>query len=120
MVAVAEDRIVAWCDIIPKTGLGYTHVGTLGMGVLKEWRRSGLGRKLILECLVLARAKGLEKVELSVYADNLAAIRLYESVGFSHEGIRPAARKLDGAYQDEILMGLMFATTEVPERIRAT
>ena len=108
VIALCGDIVVAWCDIVPKTNAGYTHVGTLGMGVLKEWRGTGIGRKLIGECLEMARAMGLEKVELTVYADNTAAIRLYESVGFRHEGRRPASRKLDGVYQDEILMGLIF------------
>jgi ribosomal protein S18 acetylase RimI-like enzyme len=109
LVAVSNDRIVGWCDIVPKEGPGFSHVGTLGVGVLKDWRRRGLGRKLIEECLALARASNLEKVELVVYSDNLVAIRLYESVGFTHEGRRRNARKLDGGYQDVLLMALPMA-----------
>jgi len=108
VVATASDRIVGWCDIIPKKSVGYTHVGNLGMGVIKDWRSRGLGRRLIADCLVLARERGLEKVELTVYADNVPAIRLYQWAGFLREGLRLAARKLDGAYQDEVLMGLRF------------
>ncbi len=114
VVALSGGIVVAWCDIIPKTNVGYTHVGALAMGVLQEWRGIGLGRKLIRECLEMTRTIGLEKVELTVYADNTAAIQLYESVGFTHEGNRPASRKLDGVYQDEILMGLRFSEMRNP------
>jgi RimJ/RimL family protein N-acetyltransferase len=106
VVAACHDRIVGWCDIVPKDGSSFSHVGTLGLGVVKEWRRQGLGRRLIDECLALANATILEKIELVVYSDNLVAIRLYESVGFTHEGCRRKARKLDGSYQDVLLMAL--------------
>jgi ribosomal protein S18 acetylase RimI-like enzyme len=106
MVAVWRDQIVGWCDIIPRQQPGFTHVGVLGMGVVREWRRRGLGRQLIQQCLELARATPLEKIELNVYSDNPVAIRLYESEGFVQEGCRRRARKLDGTYQDVLIMGL--------------
>ena len=55
-----------------------------------------------------ARQGGLEKVELEVYASNRSAKALYEKLGFEVEGIRKRARKLDGAYEDVILMGLLL------------
>jgi RimJ/RimL family protein N-acetyltransferase len=48
----------------------------------------------------------LEKVELEVYTDNQAAIRLYKELGFLEEGLRRRARRLDGRYQDIELMAL--------------
>ena len=38
------------------------------------------------EKLVHARRQGLVRIELQVRIDKLAAIRLHERVGFSHEG----------------------------------
>ena len=76
------------------------------MGVLLNYRGKGIGRRLLEACLSLACASGLEKVELEVFSDNKAAIRLYESLGFTPEGMKIRARKLEGKYQDIQLMAL--------------
>ena len=55
-----------------------------------------------------AREKGLERVELEVFASNRPAIRLYESLGFVVEGIKRRGRKLDGAYDDVLEMTLFL------------
>jgi ribosomal protein S18 acetylase RimI-like enzyme len=106
LVAVDGDEVVGWCDITPSTMSGFTHVGRLGMGVRREWRGQGLGRGLLQDCLSYARRAGIEKVELEVYADNEAAVRLYESFGFVREGLKARARKFEGRYQDMVLMAL--------------
>ena len=103
VVAVASGLIVGWCDIVPKGPRGFAHVGALGMGVRREWRRHGVGRRL-------ARSAGLEKVELEVFTDNEGAIHLYESLGFVREGLKARARKLEGRYQDVLLMALWLVT----------
>jgi RimJ/RimL family protein N-acetyltransferase len=48
----------------------------------------------------------MEKVELAVFASNEVAQHLYRRLGFAVEGIRVRARKLDGEYDDELLMAL--------------
>lgn len=106
VVAVANGLIVGWCDIVPKGPRGFAHVGALGMGVRREWRRHGVGRRLLEAGLVLARAAGLEKIELEVFTDNEGAVHLYESHGFAREGVKARARKLEGRYQDVLLMAL--------------
>jgi ribosomal protein S18 acetylase RimI-like enzyme len=106
VMAMANDQVVGFCDIMPNPSKGFTHVGRLGMGVRSEWRRQGIGRKLLTACLSLARNAGIEKVELEVFADNLGAVGLYQSLGFIEEGVRIRGRKLDGRYQDVKLMAL--------------
>jgi ribosomal protein S18 acetylase RimI-like enzyme len=106
VLAVAEDTVVGFCDILPHTTKGFTHVGRLGMGVRPEWRRQGIGRRILGACLTLARSAGIERVELEVFADNLGAVRLYESFGFNREGVKVRGRKLEQRYQDVNLMAL--------------
>jgi RimJ/RimL family protein N-acetyltransferase len=50
---------------------------------------------------------GIERIELEVLASNTAAIRLYEKVGFVHEGVKRRARHLDGAWDDNVMMALL-------------
>jgi ribosomal protein S18 acetylase RimI-like enzyme len=106
VVAVAGGPIVGWCDVVPRGPRGFEHVGALGMGVRREWRGQGVGRRLLDQCLAAARSAGLEKIELEVFTDNAGAIHLYESLGFVREGVKSRARKLEGRYQDVLLMAL--------------
>jgi ribosomal protein S18 acetylase RimI-like enzyme len=106
VLAVVEDEVVGFCDILPAAALGFTHVGRLGMGVRCAWRRQGIGRRMLDACVSLARKAGIEKVELEVFSDNLGAVRLYESFGFGQEGLKVRGRKLEDQYQDIKLMAL--------------
>jgi len=45
-------------------------------------------------------------VELEVFSDNVAAVRLYDSFGFRQEGLKVRGRKLEDRYQDVLLMAL--------------
>jgi ribosomal protein S18 acetylase RimI-like enzyme len=106
LLAVDGHMVVGWCDIMRKQIEGFTHVGTLGMGVLASHRRRGLGKQLVLGALDRARAAGIERVELEAFASNHPAIVLYEKVGFAHEGVKHRARKLDDQYDDIVLMAI--------------
>jgi ribosomal protein S18 acetylase RimI-like enzyme len=106
VTAVAGDTVIGFCDILPNPAAGFTHVARLGMGVRSEWRRQGIGRRLLDACLARAKNIGIEKIELEVFSDNIGAIRMYESFGFSREGVKLRGRKLDSRYQDVVLMAL--------------
>jgi len=105
-VALDGEKVVGWIDISPGGLPLSAHVGTLGMGLLSDYRGQGLGRQLMHTALEKARQKGLKRIELSVYPHNQAGIALYEKVGFKHEGARAKAAKLDQGYVDILMMGL--------------
>lgn len=107
-VALCGSDVVGWCDISPKMWEGYTHCGSLGMGVRRDARQLGIGTMLLERTLDAARELGLERVELEVFASNTSAIRLYEKAGFAVEGVRKRGRKLDGEYDDLVLMALFI------------
>ncbi|MFI5356550.1 MAG: GNAT family N-acetyltransferase [Opitutales bacterium] len=106
-VAVEGRKIVGWCDAIPGGALSCApHVGRLGMGVLKEYRRQKIGQRLIEATIKRASEIGLEKIELSVHASNEPAIALYRSIGFEEEGRKKRGWFVDGIYDDIVLMAL--------------
>ena len=102
--AIAGDRVVGWCDLFPEENPRQRHRGTLGMGLLSEFRRQGLGSALLASVLDHAKNFGLEKAELQVYTSNLPAIALYEKFGFEREGLIRRYRKLDGCTYDALAM----------------
>src|SRR6266404_5791199 len=55
LVAISADEVVGWCDVTPKPRPIYAHVGVLGMGLLPQFRRQGVGTMLIRPTLVMAK-----------------------------------------------------------------
>lgn len=108
LIAVDRAQVVGWCDIEIYENEGFDHSGKLGMGVLKEYRGQGIGKNLLEEALTAARDRHLERVELNVYASNAPAISLYKKFKFQVEGRKRRARKLDGTYDDIIVMAIIF------------
>jgi putative acetyltransferase len=106
-VALKQERVVGWVDVVPATTYGISHRGSLGMGVLPEFRGQGIGRLLMKACLDKAWANGLSRIELEVHADNLSAIRLYQAFGFVVEGTKKHGMRMDGACFDTLMMGLV-------------
>ena len=109
LVAVdPSGQVVGWCDIARHQREGFRHSGELGMGLLPAQRRKGLGGRLLRAALDAARARGVERVELGVFASNTRAIALYERLGFEREGLRRKWRKLDGRYDDDVVMAVLL------------
>ena len=104
-----EEDVVGWCDIARNRMDGFRHAARMGMGVLPDYRGAGLGRRLLVETLDAARALGIERVELEVFASNAAAIALYRKIGFVVEGTKKRARKIDGEYDDDLIMALFLS-----------
>jgi RimJ/RimL family protein N-acetyltransferase len=104
LLALDGDRVVGSLSIRRDEHVATRHVATLGMFVAREHRRRGIGAALMAEANRWARRFGLERIELTVYPHNAAAIALYRAFGFVDEGrLVRHARKSYG-YEDEILM----------------
>ena len=100
------DTLLGWCDVLRRDRDGFGHGGVLGMALLPQARGRGLGHRLASATIERAWAMGLERIELEVFASNLRAIALYEKLGFVREGYKRRVRKLDGEYEDDVLMAL--------------
>jgi mycothiol synthase len=81
IVAVAPDGVMAayvngWVDPVNK-------IGDFGpLGARPAYRRQGLTRLVLLECLRKMQVMGMNRVSVSTGVSNTPAIKLYESVGF--------------------------------------
>jgi len=105
-VFVAEDdgRLVARLSLSRDPHPASRHVADLGLMVEAGYRRRGIGRTLLEEAVVWARAAGIRKLELHVFPWNEPALRLYESFGFEREGYRKRHYARDLEFVDAILM----------------
>jgi ribosomal protein S18 acetylase RimI-like enzyme len=107
-LALVNDQVVGWCDIMRIDRPVSLHCGVLGMGILKEYRNQGIGKNLIKAALQKAQSSGFTRVELTVRENNIHALALYEKFGFCVEGVKRNGVRIDGAYENLIFMGLLF------------
>ncbi len=81
------------------------HVASLGMAVRRDWQGRGVGTALMKAAVDMAdRWLNISRLELEVFVDNQAAIRLYESFGFVTEGRLLQYAFRDGQYVDALAM----------------
>jgi L-amino acid N-acyltransferase YncA len=67
---------------------GWTaHVGEIRVTVSPRLRRSGLGSALARDIVKLALAHGVEKMVANFVENQLAAVRLFEKLGFKQEAV---------------------------------
>ncbi|ODS54793.1 MAG: GNAT family N-acetyltransferase [Agrobacterium sp. SCN 61-19] len=104
LVAFIDGMVVGDIALWPAKGRR-AHVATLGMGVHDDFTRRGIGRTLLGEAVYIAdHWLNLRRLELTVYADNSAAIALYESFGFAVEGRMADYAFRGGAYVEALAM----------------
>ena len=85
------------------------HAATLGVSVSKDWRNRGVGSALMAHAIEWAkRTKIIKRIELTVFARNVAAIHVYKKYGFVVEGRRRRSIYRDGEYLDDVMMAVIL------------
>ena len=83
------------------------HRASFGISIEKAFWGLGIGRAMTEACIECARAAGYTQLELEAVAANTAAIKLYESAGFTEYGRNPASfRSRLSGWQELVLMRL--------------
>ncbi len=81
------------------------HTAYIVVGILRDYRRRGIGTEFFERTDRWARECGIFRLELTVECENTAALALYEKSGFVKEGLRPKSTKVGGRFVDEFYMG---------------
>jgi len=105
-VAISEGKIVGVLDFHREKRQQTAHGGSFGMSVSKECRSQGIGTLLLEALISWALTQGISRLELQVFENNRSAIRLYERMGFQHEGRRRRAIVVNDKKIDSLLMAL--------------
>jgi ribosomal-protein-alanine N-acetyltransferase len=74
------------------------------IAVHKDFRRRGLGRRLLENVIMEGRNRASARITLEVRKSNTVAQKLYESLGFTVSGVRSGYYSDDG--EDALLMTL--------------
>jgi len=112
-VAVGPDGAI-WGEVHAgrETVALFSHVlSNLTVAVHPDRQGLGIGSRLFEALIAHARSMDppILRIELAAGAGNPGAIRLYERLGFKHEGRQVArGRYPDGRLEDDILMGMLL------------
>ncbi len=98
LVARAGDHVVGFAGTWLM--VDDSHITTFG--IHPDWRRRGIGRRLLLALAELSITIGARRMTLEVRASNDAAQALYQSFGFEVVGQRPRYYTDDG--EDALVM----------------
>ena len=107
MVAEYKNEIIGNLDITGNSRLFMQHTGVIGMGMLSEWRNSGLGTAF-MKCAIEWATENpiLELLWLQVYTDNILGVSLYKKMNFLENGIIENYFKQNATYYHVLTMSL--------------
>ncbi|MET0066237.1 MAG: ribosomal protein S18-alanine N-acetyltransferase [Candidatus Thiodiazotropha sp.] len=110
-VLTVDERIIGYG--VMSVVIDESHI--LNICVDPDWQRQGLGRKLLMRLLKVARQHGAESVFLEVRVGNEAAQSLYRKCGFVEVGQRRNYYPADNeAREDALLLTLELETAAGP------
>ncbi len=91
-----NDKVVGWCDIVLRSEYTDAVTGSIGVGLLKEYRNAGVGRLLMHTVIKAGERYGFERIILDVRKTNERAMHVYEILGFEYDHSKDSTMKIDG------------------------
>jgi putative acetyltransferase len=114
LVAEVDGVVVGSAGLHGNANPRRAHAAELGISITDAWQGRGIGRKLIAAQLDLAdNWLGLQRLELTVFADNEKAQALYRSFGFVEEGRLRGYALREGRYVDALTMARFNPTPPI-------
>lgn len=106
LVAVVDGRMVGFSRCEGTYLKRSSHKVEFGICVLKNFWGYGIGRNLLRESINWADYNGIKKMTLNVLETNTKAMELYNTFGFTSEGVLKNDKYLsDGKYYNTVIMG---------------
>jgi L-amino acid N-acyltransferase YncA len=121
IVALYQDRIVADGSLEPERFQWAEGVAQIRIIVAPDFRRVGLGLRVVRELYVLAHQRDMARVLARFMAPQAAARAIFHKLGFQDEFVIPKhVRDLTGAWQDLIIMRCDLAVLADSDSMQAS
>ena len=110
LLAFLNDELAGIINVTADQRPRVRHIGDIFLGIKKTFWGSGLGSILMEEAIEWAESSGvIRRLQLTVQKRNLAAIHLYEKMGFITEGLQERGACIErGEFLDVYLMGKLI------------
>ena len=106
LLGLDNGDVVSVCMLSVYSRARVAHRGSIALSVRRDHWRCGVGSAMLRALIEHGRQHGVTVFELTVRADNVHAIALYEKLGFKQIGYYEKEVLIDGVYHDALLMNL--------------
>lgn len=106
-VAEINEEIAGWFSFEPfRKKPAYRATAEVSVYVSENYRRQGLGRRLLEAAIQWSPKLGLKTLTAGAFAHNEPSIKLFENFGFRRWAFYSRVAELDGIERDLVVMGL--------------
>ena len=100
-----DKRLIGWAALSSVSKRqAYAGVAEVSVYVAAAARGNGIGRALLQALIVESEGNGIWTLQASIFPENLASLRLHESLGFRTVGQRERISRLDGRWRNTVLL----------------
>lgn len=103
-IAKDNNQIVGFIGITRMGLKKVKHIADFAIGVLSDYKRQHIATRLLTIAEDWLRERGVNRLEMTVIAENDGAVSFYKKNGFQQEGIRRRSIFMRDHYYDELYM----------------
>jgi RimJ/RimL family protein N-acetyltransferase len=107
VIETLDGRLIGGIDIQSTDLRNGTFSVGIGLGERSEWGKGYAKEAMLLALRYMFHERRYQKCNISVYAFNTRALGLYRRLGFQDEGRVRRNYFSNGAYHDEIFLGML-------------
>jgi phosphinothricin acetyltransferase len=105
LVALADGELCGWAALSPVSKrAAYAGVAEVSVYVAEDFRKQGLGLKLLQRLIAESEQHGIWTLQASVFPENTATVALHKRCGFREVGRRERIGRLNGVWRDTMLL----------------
>jgi len=106
VIVDTDGTIAGWLSFSDFYGRpAYGATAEVSVYIAPEYRRQGIGRRLVQEALDRAPALGITTVLGFIFGHNIPSLALFEGFGFDRWAHLPGVAVLDGIERDLVIVG---------------
>jgi phosphinothricin acetyltransferase len=105
IVAELDSNVAGWAALSPVSGRCiYAGVAEVSVYVSRQYQGLKIGSRLLQKLIDESEDNELWMLQAGIFRENVASLRLHESLGFRHVGYREKIGKMNGIWRDTLLL----------------